>query len=377
MSDDEVAERGASSSQASRRRPRIILGGVVAALLVIAGVVVATTTNGMRDERPQAMNASAARPPAPPSFIGRNGTQLVLEGKPYRFTGFNSYVMLGCGDPDEKLTPEARDAFFAGLQPLSVVRVFMLPGTSTADTDALVAAAAAHDVRLVVALTDDHANCGDTKKDEAFYAGGYRGAYLDWVRTIVPRYRDSVTIGMWELVNEPGTRNIDVLRAFFDDAGGLVHQLDPNHLLSAGTSLPDGLGGADGFLRLMSSPAIDVVSMHEYDSVSDVSPHLDDVLDVAKDVGKPILVGEWGLDAGGDQARAASGGTCLSVDGRAAVARDKIAAYLKVPEVAGLLYWSYTARGINPTTPDCSYSTTESDPLFSSIHDVRIPSTQG
>ena len=197
------------------------------------------------------------------------------------------------------------------------------------------------------------------------------------MRTIVPRYRDSPTIAMWELVNEPKTRDPGVLRNFFDDAGGTLHQLDPNHLLSSGTALPDGLGGTDGFADLMASPAIDVVSMHEYDSVADVSPHLGDVLDVAKKVEKPVLVGEWGLYAGGDGAKPPSASQCFSVDGRASVAKGKLAAYLAVPQVAGLLYWSYTAAGVQQSDTDCSLSTTQGDPLVGVIHDMGIPPSQG
>lgn len=377
MGETDVAERDESPVAPRRRRPRLVLGAVLAALLVIAAIITATVSNTAKEGPPQPTDAAPARPPAPSQYVGRVGSQLLVDGKPFRFTGFNSYVMLGCGDDDEKITPPLRDAFFAGLRPGSVVRVFMLPGTSTADTDSVVASAAKYHQRLVVALTDQYGDCGDVKKDDAFYAGGYRGAFLDWVRTIVPRYRNSSAIAMWELANEPKSDDVEALRAFFDDAGGLVHQLDPNHLLSAGTALPDGLGGADGFLRLMASPAIDVVSMHEYDAVADVSPHLDEVLDVAKKVDKPILVGEWGLFAGGDAAQRADTDKCFSVDGRAAVARAKIAAYLAVPQVAGLLYWSYTAKGIAPSDTDCSYSTTEGDPLVSAIHDVGIPSAQG
>jgi mannan endo-1,4-beta-mannosidase len=377
MGETDVAERDESPLAARRRRPRVLLAAGLAALRVIAGIITATLSNAAKEGPPSATAATPARPPAPSQYVGRHGSQLVVDGKSFRFTGFDSYVMLGCGDDDEKITPPLRDAFFSGLRPNSVVRVFMLPGTSTADTDAVVASAAKYRQRLVVALADQYGDCGDVQKDEAFYAGGYRGAFLDWVRTIVPRYRNSPAIAMWELANEPKADDVEVMRAFFDDAGGLVHQLDPNHLLSAGTALPDGLGGADGFLRLMSSPAIDVVSMHEYDAVADVSPHLDEVLDVAKRVDKPILVGEWGLFAGGDGARRSDADKCFSVDGRATVGKAKIAAYLAVPQVAGLLYWSYTANGVRPSDTKCSYSTTEGDPLVSAIHDVGIPSAQG
>ena len=355
----------------------IVLAAAVVVLLTLGVVVATTDSGGLGATAPRDAAAVANRPPPPPQFVTRNGTQLAVDGKPFRFVGFNSYVMLGCGDPDEVIDAQARDAFFAGLRPGSVVRVMMLPGASTAATDAVVASAAKYGQRLVVALSDQYGDCGDLKKDAAFYAGGYRGAYLDWVRTIVPRYRDSPTIAMWELVNEPKTRDLAALRAFFDDAGGLVHELDPNHLLSSGTALPDGLGGRDGFEQLMSSRAIDVVSFHEYDAVGDVSPHLADVLDVAQKVDKPVLVGEWGLYASPSGNGRESQGQCFDLADRASTGQAKLTAYLAVPEVAGVLYWSYTANGIQPSDTECSYSTTQGDPLIGVIHDVGIPPSQG
>jgi mannan endo-1,4-beta-mannosidase len=377
MGEPGSTERDGPSTATAPRRRRVVLAGVVAVLLVV-GVVVATAGAGvLGGPSPRDAASVADRPAPPPQFVTRNGSQLAVDGKPFRFVGLNSYVMLGCGDPDEKITGAARDAFFASLRPGSVVRVMMLPGASTSDTDAVVASAAKYGQRLVVALSDQYGDCGDTKKDEAFYAGGYRGAFLDWVRTIVPRYRDSPTIAMWELVNEPKARNIEALRAFFDDAGGLVHELDPNHLLSSGTALPDGLGGRDGFAQLMSSRAIDVVSFHEYDAVGDVSPHLGDVLDVAEKVDKPVLVGEWGLYASNSGTGRESQGQCFDLADRASTGQAKLAAYLAVPQVAGVLYWSYTADGVQSADTECSYSTTQGDPLMSVIHDVGIPPSQG
>jgi mannan endo-1,4-beta-mannosidase len=377
MGEPDTTERSGTSSATGRRRRYLVLAAVVVVLLAVGVVVATTDSGGLLGARPRDAAATAPRPPAPPQYVSRNGSQLAVDGKPFRFVGFNSYVMLGCGDPDEKISGDARDAFFGSLRPGGVVRVSMLPGTSTADTDAVVASAAKYGQRLIVALSDQYGDCGDIKKDDAFYAGGYRGAFLDWVRTIVPRYRDSPTIAMWELANEPKSRDVAALRAFFDDAGGLVHELDPNHLLSSGTALPDGLGGRDGFLQLMSSPAIDVVSMHEYDAVSDVSPHLDDVLDVAEKVDKPVLVGEWGLYASSSGTQGDSGAKCFDVPGRASVGREKLTAYLAVPQVAGLLYWSYTADGIQPSDTQCSYNTTQGDPLVSVINNVGIPPSQG
>src|ERR1700712_5067643 len=145
MGEPVTTERAGAPGANSHRRQSVVLAAVVVVLLAV-GVVVATTNSGAP---PRAAAVTANRPPPPQHFVSRDGTQLAVDGKPFRFVGFNSYVMLGCGDPDEKIDPQTRDAFFAGLRPGSVVRVMMLPGVSTATTDAVVASAAKYGQRLV------------------------------------------------------------------------------------------------------------------------------------------------------------------------------------------------------------------------------------
>lgn len=309
----------------------------------------------------------------PGGFLGRSGTTLLLGGVPFWFTGYNNYVMMGCGGPDEVLDDAERDRFFASLRSRSVVRVMALPGTPLASVDKVVASARRAEQYLVLTLTDALGGCGDEKKDEGWYRSGYRGAYLSWLREVVPRYAAEPTVAMWELVNEPVPPGGDIgaLLAFFDDAGGLVHRLDPHHLVSSGTLLPDSYGGREAFTRLSASLGVDVVSMHEYDQVGTASPHLEDALAAAATVRKPLMVGEWGILASPDGdpvVRSDNGGRCESRSRRAALARAKLRDYFSRPGVAGALYWAYSMR--RPT--DCSLGTFDGDPLMSVIRTVPL-----
>ncbi|MGH3586373.1 MAG: cellulase family glycosylhydrolase [Pseudonocardia sp.] len=306
-------------------------------------------------------------------FVQREGTRLTVDGRAYRFVGFNTYVLFGCGHPEENIDDRAREEFFAGLRPGGVLRIFLLPDTDLADFDEVVHDAGRYGQRLVVVLGDHHGECGSTPKDDEFYESGFRDEYLDWVRTVVPPYSDVPTIAMWELMNEPRTTDTDTLRAFFDEAGGLVHELDPNHLVSSGTLQPDTLGGLDAFTTLSASPGIDVVSLHEYDAVDDVSHHLGPALDAAEAVDKPLMVGEWGLYAGLPGAGPVRDTPCYSVQERAEVAEAKLRGYLDVPGVAGALYWSYMAEGAAPDDDTCTLSTTSTDPLTRMIRNIPIP----
>ena len=347
-----------------RRRCRTAILTLLAVMVAaVAGLVVAGLLSG-RDTI-----GGPESGPAGNGFVTRVGTQLFVDGQQFRFTGYNNYVMLGCGFPQERVEGATREAFFAGLRPGSVVRVAVIPGTDLARFDAVVAAAREHGQRLVVILADAHGYCGGREKAEGWYAEDFRGEYFDWVRTVVPRYRDDPTIAMWELINEPQGSDTATLRAFFDAAGGLVHGLDPNHLVSSGTLQPATYGGVEAFTKLSASPGVDVVSLHEYDDIADASHHLQPAMEVAVAVDKPLMLGEWGLMAGPRGSGGEDGEGCYTFAERAEVAKGKLAAYLDEPVVAGALYWSYTAEDVS----ECKLSTAQGDPLVELIRNISIP----
>jgi len=94
-------------------------------------------------------------------------------------------------------------------------------------------------------------------------------------------------------------------------------------------------------------------------------------VEAALAVDKPLLVGEWGLNAGPPGDRDEDGVGCHTVEERYQVAKSKLAAYLDTPVVAGALYWSYTAE----ENSICKLSTTRRDPLVELIRNIPIPLT--
>lgn len=133
--------------------------------------------------------------------------------------------------------------------------------------DRLVATARKYDLKIMPVLADGANGCGDTGHDDGWSADGYRGTYLNWLRTVVTHFKDEPVIGMWELVNEPIDGNLDDLRRFFDTAGGAIHAIDPHHLVGSGTQPPWAYHDISGYQYLGGSPGNDVLSMHEYDVV--------------------------------------------------------------------------------------------------------------
>jgi mannan endo-1,4-beta-mannosidase len=131
---------------------------------------------------------------------------------------------------------------------------------------------------------------------------------------VVERYRQSPTIMMWELVNEPEiswspTRPADdpeafrILYHFTRNVSRLIKSVDPNHLVSLGTRgiYPiDNKGGlsAMDFARLARLRTIDACSYHDYTPAEVPLPQKAiDAIDECAGIPKPTYAGEVGINA--------------------------------------------------------------------------------
>ena len=338
----------------------------------------------------------------------------MLDGQVYRFIGVNAYelatdwgVNAGCG---AMLDDEALDSFFASLPADSLVRIWAWQGTIATNfkthvldwrpLDRVMNAAATHHQRVILSLAGQGGDCDNFHwQDPSWYGGGYnqvfndpsstdgRGltplSYSDYVRHIVNRYRTSPALGMWEPISEaeastcpaadqprdceghqlcPDEHGAAVaLRSFFDAVGGMVHQLDPDHLVESGTLGSGQCGTAgDDFSYVSASPGIDVLSYHDYYPAGpalggDQWNGLSVRLDQARQLGKPIIGGESGEVAGRQPG-------CPSPQARAADLTARIHAQLAAGS-SGVLVWDWM-----PVPPEtCTYDTYPGDPLLASL----------
>lgn len=346
-------------------------------------------------------------------FVYAQGTKLYLNGGEYKFTGVNAYhlttdytINYGCGETNSQTDV---DNFFASLRPNSMVRVWAFQqigwdkNTNSLDfalIDRVVKSAEAHNQKLILTLGDQWGpGCGEVRKTEAWYGGGYRTvvtngsaidvatvklSYWDYLDRIIPRYANSPAIGMWEPINEPasddGSNNCSstapvTLRSFFDAVGGKIHSLDPSHLISSGLQ-GSGQCGTRGseYQTLHQSPGIDIASYHDYGQDDQPMPGdqwngLQVRLNQMAAVGKPLFVGEAGIKARDN----VSG--CLTTAQR----RDKMKVKMDTQfpaGVVGFVPWVWVKPNTRTECLDNNYSfdiEAGQDVMLTLIHDYPLP----
>jgi hypothetical protein len=356
--------------------------------------------------------------PAPTGVISAGGGQLLLNGRRYRFVGVNAYeigtqwtVNAGCGP---ELSDSQLNELFASLPPASLVRFWAFQGTMAtnittkhidwAPLDRVFAAAAAHGQFLIPVLAGQSGSCDSGHwADAAWYDGGFadvfnddpattdgRGltplSYWGYLHAIVNRYQDSPALGMWEPMSEaeastcppqfePSNCNghqtcpdeqaaAQALRHFFDVVGTEIHALDPKHLVEAGF-LGSGQCGTTwhDYASVGASPGIDVLSYHDYSDpgalvAGDQWNGLAVRFGQAASLGKPIIGGEEGINAGS---------ACLSDSERSSDLAAKIEAQVAGGS-SGALLWDYEPTVAGP----CSYDIAPGDPVMAAIAKLSL-----
>jgi hypothetical protein len=271
-----------------------------------------------------------------PVFVKQSGTTLTLNGQSYHFTGINIYMAASGGTPSScggELYPNVGVPLSD--MPNGIVfrfwafqNFFVSNGSfNWTNFDQVLAIAAAHGDKVIPVLANQYNYCDGPTKDLAWYQSGYQSTvepgnivtYRQYVADTVSRYADNPTIAMWQLVNEGQAVNGDgscdepdalsALLRFSDDIGGMVHSLDPNHLVSLGTIA--GYSGSGGqwcgaansdYQTLMASPGNDVCDYHDYGSPADPmgrpsAPNLATAIQMCHADGKPIMIAETGIYA--------------------------------------------------------------------------------
>ncbi|KAJ5041503.1 uncharacterized protein L3040_005088 [Drepanopeziza brunnea f. sp. 'multigermtubi'] len=301
----------------------------------------------------------------PKGFPYTQGPNFMLDGEPFLFAGSNAYWLPFINNPAdvEQTMKEARRAgqrvirtwafndqnetYTPGGLPqygegTPVYFQSWKDGQATINTgpnglqvlDQIVQLAEDHDLKLIMALTNNWAdyggmdvytvNLGGTYHDDFYRAPEIIAAFKTYVGAVVERYKDSPAIFAWELANEPrcgadGTRNLprspgtsctaSTLEAWYRDTASFIKSVDEHHMVTWGGEggfLEEGAtdwayNGADGgdFYAELALPEMDFGTFHLYPdwwskSVSWANTWVVDHGVAQQRLQKPVLFEEYG-----------------------------------------------------------------------------------
>ncbi len=303
------------------------------------------------------LQASAAEQAAqvPLKYLQREGRFVTVGGSRLPLVGVNRYEL--AGGPQAKVCQHwggeqvwwtwakktIDDAAALGAR---VVRFWAFQnfagesGTDFRAMDKVIAYARSKRIRLIPVLENQWNDCSDGGiKDAAWFTEGYKHPYGkyklsfdQYVEAIVRRYQNEPTVAMWQILNEGKLYETpDVLAAFLDRMAKKIKSISPNHLVSGGGAIQcwQGRQGAVDFQKFSSSKFIDVLDFHDYDE--DNTPWTScgsDALQAAKNLGKPLIVGECGIK-----------GSAKTAQARGNLFSAKLSAAAK-QGAAGFLIWS-------------------------------------
>lgn len=256
------------------------------------------------------------------NFVRVNGTQLMLDGKPFYVNGWNSYWLMDQAVEDYSW-PRVLEMFQIGENMgLSVCRSWAFnDGAYHAlqvslgrfnervfkALDKVVVEARRHGIRLLLSLVNNLDAFGGksqyvrwaweegisltSSNDSFFFDPAIRSYFKVYLKTILTRknhltgieYRDDPAIFAWELINEPACLSDatgDTLQDWLEEMAAYVKSIDKKHLLTVGfegfygpASPPERLSmnpsefygrtGAD-FIRNSKISNIDFTSVHIY-----------------------------------------------------------------------------------------------------------------
>ena len=329
-------------------------------------------------------------------FVEANGTGLTVNGRPYDFTGINVYMAASGGTPSScggELYPNIGVPLSEMLSGV-VIRFwafqsfFVSNGSfNWANFDQVLAIAAAHDDKVIPVLANEYAYCDGAEKSLPWYQGGYQSTvepgdivpYKQYVAEVVSQYAQNPTIAMWQLVNEGEAVNgngsctesaaLSALLGFSNDVGGMIHSLDPNHLVSLGViagysgSGTQWCGAANGdYQTLMSSPGNNVCDYHDYGYSSSpmgkpTSPNLESAITMCHADHKPIMVAETGIYADNSN----------QLSTRATEFRAKFTTQFQAGVVGELMWeWSNIPQYVTPSS-DPDYGIFPGDPSLGNL----------
>ncbi|HKS99192.1 MAG TPA: cellulase family glycosylhydrolase [Rugosimonospora sp.] len=268
-------------------RLRGVLGTIAGLLLAVAAAGTAAASPASGTSNPGIDGGGPHRD----AFVHRVGSDLFLDGRPFRFAGTNTYYLMYAAPRSvDDIFTRASAAGFTVLRTSGWLDIGNQDGTNSvrgkqngvyfqywdggapayndgpdglSHLDAVIARAAQAGIKLVIPLTNNWADfggmdqyvrwAGDTHHDDFYTDPRIVGWYQDWVAHLLNHvnpltglaYKDDPTIMTWELGNEPRCKGSGVyptspacgtstLTNWVDTVSRYIKTIDRHHLVSVG-----------------------------------------------------------------------------------------------------------------------------------------------
>lgn len=286
--------------------------------------------------------SAASETNAESGFVATNGNYFVLDGKLFYFQGANNYYLNYA--PNYMIDDVLNDAAAMNLKVLRCwafidgkesAGCVMQPSLGVYDEsgferlDYTISEAAKRGIKLILPLVnnwDDFGGmnqyvswAGASNHDDFYTNEICKTGYKNYIKYVLNRvntytgiaYKDDPTIMAWELGNEPRCQSDptgDTLVNWADEMSTYIKSIDSKHLVTVGDEGFFNRGGSDycynggsgvDWDRLIALPNIDFETMHLYPdlwgkSIDWCIQYINDHIDKAKEVGKPVILEEYG-----------------------------------------------------------------------------------
>ncbi|KAJ7624543.1 glycoside hydrolase [Roridomyces roridus] len=312
------------------------------------------TTTSVKTTSTSSAPTSTASNPTSTGFVKTSGTKFTLNGSPYTVVGSNAYWLPLMGYSTADINTALTDIVNSGATTVRTwgfnevtsangIYFHLWNGaTATVNTganglgmlDTVIAAAKAHGIRLIIALTNNWSDYGgmDVYTQQILGSGQFHdvfftnptviSAFKSYVQTVVTRYLNESTIMAWELSNEPRcggsntqaspTCNNTVITNWASEMSAFIKSIDKNHLVAIGDegfmNVPgdfdypySGTIGID-FVANLAIPTLDFGTFHLYPGSwgeSNTEPWgaqwITDHATAMTNANKPVIVEEFGI----------------------------------------------------------------------------------
>jgi len=211
-------------------------------------------------------------------FIYSKNISFFLNDIPFRFIGCNMYELANVNRRTASLM--IKDAYDEGFK---AIRFWAFEPVSKYKVEEICNLASDYEMKVIPVLADPNGYLQNYKINSDWYKSDYKKSYLNHVSEITSHLKNKNEILLWEMINEPSTKNFEDMFVFSKTVSEQIKASDPNHLISLGTvgGIGDSFGGffsrfsASNFEKLYSIKTIDAVSLHDYSFSATLLERLD------------------------------------------------------------------------------------------------------